>query len=99
MDYSKLFDAKVLPILLHGSEIWGHKQYDANERVHTTYCKTCVGVGMKAVTCAVLGDCGQYPMFVQTKKRVIKYWCQILSLPEEKWVKMLQHAVFVFKSK
>jgi hypothetical protein len=83
-DFFKLFDAKVLPILLYGSEIWGFKQHDAIERVYTLACKKCVGVGLKAVNSAVLDDCGRYPIIVQTKKRVIKYWCRLIALPDDK---------------
>jgi hypothetical protein len=97
-DYFKLFDAKVLPILLYGSEIWGHKQYEDIERVHITACKKCVGVGMKAVNCAVLGDCGRHPICAQTKKRVTKYWCRILSLPDEKWVKKCYNMQYLYSN-
>ena len=41
----KIFDAKIKPILLYGSEIWGFQKYDAIEKVHIKICKMILSVG------------------------------------------------------
>ena len=45
---SHLFDSMVLPILEYGSELWGHKVYDAIERVHLRFCKFLLHVPSSA---------------------------------------------------
>ena len=35
----KLFDSKIKPIILYGSEIWGVKRYDHVENAHIKFCK------------------------------------------------------------
>ena len=72
--FFKSFNAKVLPILLYGSELWDVKQFDCLERVlHYYICKRYMNVGIKASNLGVIGDCGRYPMFIETRKRAIKY--------------------------
>ena len=41
----------------------------------------------KSINAAVLGDCGRYQMFITTAKRVIKYWCKILKMDDQRYVK------------
>ena len=93
--FFKLFDVKILPILLYGSKLWGVKHFDCIERVHYYLCKRYVNVGIKASNLGVIGDCGRFPMSIETRKRAIKYWLKILKLPDEKYVKkcynMLHH--------
>ena len=45
--FFKLFDVKVLPILLYGSELWGVKQFDCIERVHYYLCKRYMNMELK----------------------------------------------------
>lgn len=33
------------------------------------------------------GDCGRYPMFITSIKRVIKFWCRILKMDDQRFVK------------
>lgn len=44
-------------------------------------------LSQKTIYIAILGDCGRYPMFITTAKRVIKYWCRILKMDEQRYVK------------
>ena len=94
----KLFDVKILPILLHGSELWGVKQFDCIERVHYYLCKRYMNVGIKASNFGVIGDCGRYPMFIETRKRAINYWLKILKLTDEKYVRKCYNMLYHFDS-
>ena len=85
--FFKLFDTKVLPVLIYGSEIWGFKQYDILEQVHYYACKRFMCVGIKSCNSAVVGDCGRYPLYIETMKRCIKYWIRILKMPDSRLVK------------
>ena len=62
--FFKLFDTKVLPIIVYGAEIWGFKQYDALEQVHYYACKRFMCVGIKSCNTAIIGDCGRYPLYI-----------------------------------
>ena len=60
-----LFDKIMLPILLYKSEIWGHSDSKAVERVHLTFCKRLLGVGRTTSDVAVLGELGCSPLDIQ----------------------------------
>ena len=64
--FFKLFDMKVVPILLYGSEIWGYRKYEVLEQVQYYACKRYICVGIKSCNAAVLGDCGRFPLHVET---------------------------------
>ena len=50
--------------------------------------------GIKASNLGVVGDCGRYPMFIETRKRAVKYWLNILS--DEKYVKKCYNMLYHF---
>ena len=85
--YFKLFDTKIQPILLYGSEIWGFKSRDVSESVLNYACKRFLCVSRNSTNAAVLGDCGRYPLVVESAKRSLKYWLKILKMPDERYVK------------
>ena len=82
-----LFDKMVLPILLHGSDIWGHSDCEAVERVHLKFCKPLLGVGSTTSDVAVLGELGRSPLAINYKMRCIKYRLKLLKLPEQRMPK------------
>ena len=57
--YFKLFDSKVSPVLLYGTELWGVDCQKTFERVHNYACKHYMCVRLNASNDAVLGDCGR----------------------------------------
>jgi hypothetical protein len=85
--FFKLFDCKISPQLLYGSEIWGLGRFDELERVQTYACKRFLCAKQKASNVAVLGDCSRYPMYIKTYKSAIKYWLKILKMSENRIVK------------
>ena len=85
--FFKLFEMKVVPILLYGSEIWGYRKYEVLEKVQYYACKRYMCVGIKSCNAAVLGDCGRFPLHVETAKRCVKYWIRILKMPNNRLVK------------
>ena len=40
-----------------------------------------------ASNCAVLGDCGRFPMYIKSTRRTIKYWLKILNMPQTRFVR------------
>ena len=85
--FFKLFDRKLSPVLLYGSEIWGYEKRESIELVQRYACKRYMCVSLRACNAAVLGDCGRVPMWIESSKRCIKYWIKILSIPDTRYVK------------
>ena len=83
----KIFDGKIQPILLYGSEIWGTVYRHNIEKVHSKFCKFVLGVGYRSPSKAVLAECGRYPLHVNYKTRVISYWLRLLSQPDTRYPK------------
>ena len=69
----KIFDSKIKPIILYGSEIWGVKRYEYVENVHIKFCKIVLNVGKTTWYFSVIAECGRYPMYVDYHLRAIKY--------------------------
>ena len=85
--FFKLFDRKVSPVLLYGSEIWGFTKRELIEVVHRYACKRYMCSGLSACNAAVLGNCGRFPIWIEITKMCIKYWMKILNMPGSRCVK------------
>ena len=96
--FFKLFDVKIAPILFYGAELWGTKMYDSLEYVHRYACKRFLNVDSKVCNSFALGDCGRFPLHIQTQKRVLKYWLKLLHLPDHRYVKKAYNMLFFFQS-
>ena len=70
----KLFNTLVEPILTYGCAIRGARKFDCLEKVLLKFCKGLLGVPPSATTAAVLGELGQFPMWMTTQLRVINYY-------------------------
>lgn len=87
--FFKIFDTKICFMLLYGCEVWGIEQFESIERLQYYACKRFMNVTLKASNFGVLGDCGRYPLYITTFKRVIKYWIKILRMPSHRYVKKM----------
>ena len=83
----KVFDSKIKPIVLYGSEIWGVKKQDCIEKVHEKFCKLVLNVGKTTFNFAALSECGRYPMYVYYHHRAIKYWCKLLEENPNRYIR------------
>ena len=81
-----IFDVKICPILLTGSELWGVQTMNCFESVHTYACKRFLRVPTNSSNDAVLGDLGRYRIFMNAGKRCITYWLRTLRLPRSRYV-------------
>ena len=50
-------------------------------------CKRYMSVRLRACNVAVLGDCGRFPIWIESTKMCIKYWMKILNMPDSRCVK------------
>ena len=78
--FFKIFDSKVLPILLYSSEVWGHQRLDSIERVHMLACKLFLGVPIKTPNKMIYSELGRYPLYINSNIRCIKYWFKIIQM-------------------
>ena len=80
--FFKLFDCQVKPMLLYGAEIWGMKKRDIIEKVHLFACKKLLGVSAKTPNSFIYFELNRYPLFVDARVRVYKYWVKLLGMEE-----------------
>ena len=74
----ELFSRMIYPILNYGSEIWGLRQADPLEKFHLSFLKSVLCVKSSTPNCFVYGELGVYPLIIDRKVRVIKYWLKII---------------------
>ena len=92
----RIFDTKIKPIILYGSEIWGVKKYNDVENVHIKYCKLVLNVGKTTWNFAAMAECERYPMYVEFHCRAVKYWCKLITCDRQRYISkcyllMFQH--------
>ena len=78
--FFQLFDSQVKPILLYGAEIWGMKGREIIEKVHLFACKKLLGVSAKTPNSFVYTELNRYPLVIDARMRVFKYWAKILGM-------------------
>ena len=90
----KMFDVKIKPILLYGSEIWGFQKYEAIEKIQIKLCKMVLGVGRDVKNSIALGECGRLPIVIDTQIRLIKYWCRLVNMPSDRYPKQCYNMLY-----
>ena len=84
----KIFDSKILPILLYGYEIWfSHASLDI-EKLHNQFCKYVFRLPIYAPNVFVRSELCRYKVEVFKKFRAIKYWLRISTLAENRLPKL-----------
>ena len=78
--FFKIFDAKIQPILLYSSEIWGLNRLEHIEKIHMMACKRFLGVPVRTPNKMVLGDLGRYPLYVNSCMNTLRYWLKLLHM-------------------
>ena len=74
-----LFNSMVLPILFYGCEVWGFCQADPLERFYISFLKNVLCVKQSTPNCFVYGEFGLFPLIIERKLRIVKYWFKILN--------------------
>jgi len=72
-----IFNKTVKPILLYGSEIWGHGNLDVIERVQLKFLKHILSLKKLTSNCIVYGETGVFPIYIDIYNRCINYWAKI----------------------
>ena len=90
----KLFDAKILPILLYGSEVWGFHEGNDIEIVHNKFCKYLLSLGHSVSNAAVRGELGRHTVRVHRLSRIILYWIKIIKSSNNHYLKLCYNQQF-----
>ena len=89
-----LFDMCVEPILLYGCEVWGYRNVDILEKVHTQFCKFILGVSKCSHNMLICGELGRHPLSVTIKERMVCYWTKLLKSSKEKLNKVMYIIIY-----
>jgi hypothetical protein len=79
-----MFDVQIRPILEYAHEIWYNgKSTEEHEKIHLAFMKNQLHVKRSSCTIALYAEFGRFPLVIQQKVQVLKYWQRLLSLPDE----------------
>lgn len=84
-----LFNSMVLPILFYGCEVWGFSRADPIERFYLSFLKSLLCVKSSTPNCFVYGELGVYPLILERKYRIVKFWLKILRSNDESFLKKM----------
>jgi hypothetical protein len=68
----------IKPIILYGCEIWGFGNNEIFERIHLKFCKLLLHLKTSTPDYMVYGELGRYPICINIKVRMIKFWCKLI---------------------
>ena len=72
-----LFDSYVGSIFNYNYEVWGFNQAENIERVYRKFCKRLLNVKTNTNSLTILSELGRYPLIINKKIRIIKYWLKL----------------------
>ena len=90
-----MFDKCTVPVLTYGSEVWGTDVNICIENVQLKCCKTVLGVGSKAASPAILGECGKNSLYILCYLKAVSYWLKLISLPNNNLTKSCYNLMFL----
>ena len=83
--FFKPFDCQIQPMLSYGSEVWGIiADNSIIEIVHLFAIKQFLNVSTRTPSALVYGEIGRYPLYVNTYTRCIKYWLNLVRMPDNR---------------
>ena len=68
----------VKPMILYGCEIWGFGNNEISERLHFKLCKLLLHLKASTPDYMVYDELGRYPISIDIKVRMIKFWCKLI---------------------
>ena len=69
-----LFDKLVLPILIYGSEVWGHSNLKHIEICYRNFIRRLLKLGESTSNCMLYGETGKTRIQPIIEKRMISFW-------------------------
>ena len=85
----KLFDSVIKPILVYGSDVWGHRNagLESIDKVMLRYCGRILNVKATISNIIVHGECGMLPPSVQCTISVLSFFNRLHHMPANTIVK------------
>jgi hypothetical protein len=80
----RIFHTSIVPILNYASEVWGYMAGLSMQITLNRFCKNILGVKLSTSNAAVAGELGQYPLIIQRKINMLKYWMKMLNGPRNR---------------
>ena len=80
----ELFRPMVMPVVLYGSEVWGYHVIRDVQILHMKFLKHTLCVQRNTCNDIVYGELGVYPLEVDIKVRMVKYWIRLVTGKPEK---------------
>ena len=77
-----LFDSLVASVLNYGCEVCGFINAECIERVHRKFCKFIINVKQTTNNCALYSEVGRYPLSIERRIRIVKYWFNLMRKSE-----------------
>ena len=92
-----LFKSMISPILSYCCEVWGLCKADPVETFHLQFLKTMLCVKTSTPNCFVYGEVGVFPLSIERKMRVIKYWLKLTRMNESTncYIKMIYNELLL----
>lgn len=75
----ELFDGMVLPIIMNGCEVWGHKPLKYMENLHITFLKHILNVRKTTWNVIIYGELAKYLISIHIKSRMMNYWSRVIT--------------------
>ena len=75
----KLFDQTIVPILLYGSEVAGFENLQHIEKFQPDFLRSILKTKSSTPLVMVYGEFGRFPIAIQIKIRMIKFWGEKLA--------------------
>ena len=72
-----LFDACIVPILLHGCEVWGFSNIEEVEKVHNYFCKYILHLSPRTANCMARGELGRPSIQCMIKQSMVNFWARL----------------------
>ena len=87
------------PILTYCSEIWGLHNTDCIQTFQLSFLKSMLCVKRSTPNCFVYGELGVYPINIELKMRVVRFWLKLIrpSTPYESYARKIYQELLVIK--
>ena len=83
--FIKIFDVKILPIMLYGAEVWGlEKSVKYCEELHLYAIKKFLAVDIKTPNDLVYRELNRYPITITCAINCLRYWLKLLRMNENR---------------
>ena len=87
----RLHDVLVRPSLLYGIEVWGPNSFGAPgskiDKVHRDFLRRVLGARSRGSTDIVMAELGRFPLAVDAKLQLARFWNCLNDLPDDRLVK------------